>query len=469
MKKCPHCKAEIEENARFCLYCMTSLDEKQTVLPPKRKWPLPIIAAVMLLGLILLLACCVGGGMLRETPHGKTQSLTPDEVEMHDIPQPSAEISSEPRGEQEKYSAEPQVTEDATTPVVLSTPPVQINPTEAATTKPPVQTNPTEAAMTKPPVQPNPTETATTKPPAQKNPTEAATTKPPVQPNPTETATTKLPAQKNPTEAATTRPTVQSNPTEAATTKPPVQSKPTEQTKPAGCSHQYQLTTTRMPSCTTEGVNTYTCSRCGDSYQNTLSATGHSYQAPTCLLPQVCTVCNATGTAALGHSYQNGSCSRCGKADPSDPRMVYEYREARANDPLIYGTWDPKTDIIITGIKQTAEDGIYEVPSYIGGKRVVGILSLAFSGADARKVTLADTIFYVGQNAFSGCFNLEALYICGDALFLSRSAFVSTATRNCGLTIYCDAHCMVKDDLKGECYLKDIVRVYGAQYHQWNG
>lgn len=55
MKKCPKCKAEIEENARFCLYCMTSFEEKQTIEVSKEKnkrW-LIIIAAVLVLALIV--------------------------------------------------------------------------------------------------------------------------------------------------------------------------------------------------------------------------------------------------------------------------------------------------------------------------------------------------------------------------------------------------------------------------------
>ncbi len=58
MKLCPNCKAEMDDNARFCLCCMTSLDEKELISPSvrkKRRWPL-VLLCVLLLGIGSVLA-----------------------------------------------------------------------------------------------------------------------------------------------------------------------------------------------------------------------------------------------------------------------------------------------------------------------------------------------------------------------------------------------------------------------------
>lgn len=48
--KCPFCKAELAENSRFCLYCMTSLNEKEVIKNHKnKKWWLIILTAILLL------------------------------------------------------------------------------------------------------------------------------------------------------------------------------------------------------------------------------------------------------------------------------------------------------------------------------------------------------------------------------------------------------------------------------------
>jgi hypothetical protein len=81
--------------------------------------------------------------------------------------------------------------------------------------------------------------------------------------------------------------------------------------------HRYEGVVTTNPGCESEGVKTYTCSACGDSYTEAISATGHSYNAevtaPTCTADGYTTytcVCGHSYTdntvTALGHSYDDG-------------------------------------------------------------------------------------------------------------------------------------------------------------------
>ena len=104
--------------------------------------------------------------------------------------------------------------------------------------------------------------------------------------------------------------------------------------------HSYQEVSRTAPTCTEDGVTTYRCETCGDTYTETTPATGHSYTAavtaPTCTekgyTTYTCTVCGDHYTtnemAALGHDYaettvpatctENGSvthtCTRCGNS-----------------------------------------------------------------------------------------------------------------------------------------------------------
>ena len=95
------------------------------------------------------------------------------------------------------------------------------------------------------------------------------------------------------------------------------------------CSHSYTSKVTTAATCTTSGIRTYTCTKCGDSYTQTIAATNHNYgtsvTAPTCsaqgYTTYTCTKCgdSYTGntTAATGHNYVSGSCTSCGSVDPN--------------------------------------------------------------------------------------------------------------------------------------------------------
>lgn len=75
--------------------------------------------------------------------------------------------------------------------------------------------------------------------------------------------------------------------------------------------HEYALKSETSATCEKDGKKEYVCD-CGDSYSETVKATGHSYSSATCTKPKTCSICNQTDGRALGHSLVDCVCSRCG-------------------------------------------------------------------------------------------------------------------------------------------------------------
>ena len=106
----------------------------------------------------------------------------------------------------------------------------------------------------------------------------------------------------------------------------------TESIPATGHNHISKVLT--APTCTTAGVKSFTCSKCGDNYKEDIDPLGHNYTSsvtkPTCTLggytTYTCSTCQYVHkgdiVSATGHGYYNGVCTGCGQADPN---FIVEY------------------------------------------------------------------------------------------------------------------------------------------------
>lgn len=80
--------------------------------------------------------------------------------------------------------------------------------------------------------------------------------------------------------------------------------------------HSYTGKVTTPATCTNAGVRTYTCSGCGNSYTESIKATGHTYGKQTdCSVAVKCSTCDTVIYAAKAHTYDDDkdtTCNTCG-------------------------------------------------------------------------------------------------------------------------------------------------------------
>ena len=120
------------------------------------------------------------------------------------------------------------------------------------------------------------------------------------------------------------------------------------------CDHNYTASVT-APTCTADGKTVYTCTDCGDSYEEVIPATGHSYVG--------------------------GTCQSCGEAEPSTvvkPTMTVTGTSLSFEDEIfynIYYTVDDASSVVEMGLVTFTEklaDGTHEnavdvIPGYVSG------------------------------------------------------------------------------------------------------
>ena len=292
MKKCPFCKADIEDNARFCLYCMKPLNEKEVLLPTKKKRPWWLLVLAGLLFVLLALVIF--------------------------FPRENGNISSLPTGGDPSLNAPPSVPEQTPAPTPVPTPSPTPAPTPESTPKPTPEPTPAPTAADTPPETPAQTPTPAETPPA--------STASPDQPESPSTA------------------------------------------------------------------------------------------------------------------------------------VAYAYRAAREGDDYNAQYANSGSDIVITGISRQFSDGVYDIPAYIDGKKVIAIVANAFSGSNAKIVYVPATVKTIWNYAFVGC-GLADVYFRGSAIYAESKAFSGN------LTIHCSASCSDRNFR----YYKDCAVNYGATWEEWNG
>lgn len=90
----------------------------------------------------------------------------------------------------------------------------------------------------------------------------------------------------------------------------------TESKTAAACEHEYIEKVTKVETCQEEGEKTFTCTKCQDTYTETIKTQAHIYLDADCTTAKTCVNCGETQGRAKGHDYIQGVCTYCKEDQP---------------------------------------------------------------------------------------------------------------------------------------------------------
>ena len=211
------------------------------------------------------------------------------------------------------------------------------------------------------------------------------------------------------------------------------------------CKHEYSKEETTAPTCLEDGVNTYTCKKCGDSYTETVNALGHDVkdheaQAPTCAevgweAYEACSRCDYSTKvekpATDAHSIINGCCIRC-NLPISTPGLEYSLNsDGQTYTVTGIGTCEEMNVVIglynnrrVTSIGSCAFEYRSSIKSVVIGYSVTTIGERAFYDCDGLKsIVIPDSVTSIGEYAFNSCDSLVSMEIPSSITSIGEYAF----------------------------------------------
>lgn len=254
-----------------------------------------------------------------------------------------------------------------------------------------------------------------------------------------------------------------------------------ESLEESACEHEYTSEVTTEATCTTDGIMTYTCTLCGDTYTEAIAATGHSYDegvvttAATCtedgVMTYTCTVCGETYTemiaatghiwndsevtteatcttegvitytcsvcgdtyteaiAATGHTYVNGVCTVCGAEEPektvTEPTIT-SYEASGTKSVTVYGAWPTSYTVDGTTYEISSYGFVYIRTSRLGGSELTALTTgrvkviLSTSTSYTIVGTRSDTTYTVRAYISYTDNDGNTVYVYSDAIEVSH-------------------------------------------------
>ena len=170
----------------------------------------------------------------------------------------------------------------------------------------------------------------------------------------------------------------------------------------AALGHDYKATVTKQPTTTEEGVRTYTCTRCGHSYTESIAKLTSPSPQP---------------TATPSDKPETPSPQPKGTNLKDDTGAAYKVTSANGKTPAVQYI-APKSGVkgTVTVPLEVTIDGVtYKVTSIAGN---------AFKGTKKiKKIVIGSNITSIGKNAFAGCTSLTSITIGKNVTKIGKNAF----------------------------------------------